>query len=69
MESKPFYKSVTFWGTVLTTAATFIPKYAPVISAGTTAAFQIIGIVTTLVGRFRPGAGAPLTILPAGPQQ
>jgi len=65
MESKPFYKSVTFWGTVITTAATFIPKYAPVISEGASAAFQIIGIVTTLVGRFRNGGGAPLTVFPA----
>jgi len=62
MESKPFYKSVTFWGTIITSAATFLPKYAPFISDGASAAGQIIGIVTTLIGRFRNGGGAPLTL-------
>jgi len=62
MESKPFYKSVTFWGTVIYTAATFVPKYAPIISDSASAAGQIIGIVTTLIGRFRNGGGAPLTL-------
>lgn len=69
MDSKPFYKSVTFWGTVITTAATFLPKYAPIISAGWAATGQVVGIATTLFGRFRKGAGAPLTIFPAGTQQ
>jgi len=62
METKPFYKSVTFWGTVITTAATFVPKYAPIISDGASAAWQVIGIVTTLIGRFRSGGGQPLTL-------
>jgi len=62
MESKPFYKSVTFWGTIITAAATFLPKYAPIISDSASAAGQIIGIVTTLIGRFRNGGGAPLTL-------
>ncbi len=69
MESKPFYKSVTFWGAVITTAATFLPKYAPIISEGASAAGQIVGILTTLVGRFRSGAGTPLTFLPPEQQK
>ena len=69
MQSKPFYKSVTFWGTVITTAATFLPKYAPIISTSVSAAGQIVGIVTTLIGRFRNGGGAPLTILPTETQK
>jgi hypothetical protein len=54
-EKKPFYKSVTFWSTILAAAGLIVPKYSTVINETAGTAAQIIGLVGVLIGRFRPG--------------
>ncbi len=57
MNKKPFYKSKTFWGIILTAVGIYAPKYATFLQGSLDDVITLIGLVTALVGRWTATKG------------
>lgn len=58
--SKPWWKSMTLWGSALTILSVISPRVATVVSPALSEAGVIVGAITSIIGRIRnPGGGVP----------
>src|SRR5262245_13981626 len=62
---KPFYKSKTFWGLVLTAVGIYAPKYAPFLQGSLDDIITMVGLGTALVGRWTATKGLAMQQPPA----